>query len=190
MNDLSKEKTMTIKEIADHLQVNEITVRRQTNELYPDKIKNGITTHLNQIESENIVSNIRKKGLVIPRQKVELDLNEIMKSPEFFRKIAAVIERNNYLEITHQKFIGHGKSTNFRDTSNQIGLKQNDFIHKLINDKYIYKNVNDRYRFYSQFDNYFEYKDFINDKSGYKDLQILITFEGKELFNKLYGVKK
>jgi phage antirepressor YoqD-like protein len=98
MKELTNEKTMTIKEIAELLNVDEVTVNRKINELYPLKIKNGIKTVLTYLECHNIISEIKKKGIIAPLQNAKLDLNEIMKNPDFFRKIADVIERNNELE--------------------------------------------------------------------------------------------
>lgn len=47
-NERLKEKTMRIVEVAETLKVNEITVRRAIKELFPDLIKNGVTTLLNE----------------------------------------------------------------------------------------------------------------------------------------------
>lgn len=76
--------------------------------------------------------------------------------------------------------------TNFRDTAKQIGLKQNDFIKRLIRDKYIYRDKKNTIKPYSKFvDELFEIKDWgVDGKAG---LQTLITPKGKETFRLLYS---
>lgn len=76
--------------------------------------------------------------------------------------------------------------TNFRDTAKQIGLKQNDFIKRLIRDKYIYRDKKNMIKPYSKFvGELFEIKDWGGDsKAG---SQTLITPKGKETFKLLYS---
>jgi len=54
MNELSIEKTMTVKEVAMVLNCTEQTIRNYCNRLFPDKIKNGLTTYLTEIEVTKI----------------------------------------------------------------------------------------------------------------------------------------
>lgn len=76
--------------------------------------------------------------------------------------------------------------TNFRDTAKQLGLKQNQFIALLLNDKYIYRDKKGKIKPYAQYaDTLFKLKDWGDeDKSG---LQTLITPQGKETFRLLYN---
>ena len=76
--------------------------------------------------------------------------------------------------------------TNFRDTAKQLGLKQNQFIALLLNDKYIYRDKKGRIKPYAQYaDTLFKLKDWGDEhKSG---LQTLITPQGKETFRLLYN---
>jgi transposase len=50
MNYLSKEKTMTIKEIAEILHVSNSSVKRAVKRFFPKKMTNGKTTYLNEVE--------------------------------------------------------------------------------------------------------------------------------------------
>lgn len=76
--------------------------------------------------------------------------------------------------------------TNFRDTAKQLGLKQNQFIALLLNDKYIYRDKKGKIKPYAQYaDTLFKLKDWGDEhKSG---LQTLITPQGKETFRLLYN---
>ena len=76
--------------------------------------------------------------------------------------------------------------TNFRDTAKQLGLKQNQFITLLLNDKYIYRDKKGGLKPYAQYTGtLFKLKDWGDEhKSG---LQTMITPQGKETFRLLYN---
>ena len=73
MNDLSFEKTMTIKEIAEIFNCDEITIRRKVKELFPDLIKNGVTTYLNELQVTAIKINL-DKNVELPKTNLEKEL--------------------------------------------------------------------------------------------------------------------
>ena len=58
MNEIAIEKTMTIKEVAEKMSVSEDTVTRAVNALYPDAVKNGVRTHLNEVQVSDIHKHI------------------------------------------------------------------------------------------------------------------------------------
>ena len=76
--------------------------------------------------------------------------------------------------------------TNFRDTAKQLGLKQNQFISLLLNDKYIYRDKKGGLKPYAQYTGtLFKLKDWGDEhKSG---LQTMVTPQGKETFRLLYN---
>lgn len=61
MNELSKEKTMTIKEVAEVFGTSVETITLKVRELFPDKMKHGKTTYLNEKEVTLIKLNSVKK---------------------------------------------------------------------------------------------------------------------------------
>lgn len=65
MTELSAEKTMTIKEISEALQVENSTVRKRIKELYPEKLEKGKTTYLNEYQATMI-----KKSLLDENRRV------------------------------------------------------------------------------------------------------------------------
>lgn len=78
--------------------------------------------------------------------------------------------------------------TNFRDTAKQLGLKQNQFIGFLMQDKYIFRDKKGNIKPYSQYtDTLFQIKDWGHERTA--GVQTLITPKGKETFKLLYGSK-
>ena len=61
MNELTNEKTMTIKEIAEVLNLDVRTIQLKAKELFPDKIKERETSYFNQIEVTEIKKGCEKK---------------------------------------------------------------------------------------------------------------------------------
>ena len=78
--------------------------------------------------------------------------------------------------------------TNFRDTAKQLHTKQNDFVSFLLGKKYIYRDQSGKLLPYQRHvDNgLFELKECVNDKSGWKGTQTLITPKGRETFRLLF----
>lgn len=78
--------------------------------------------------------------------------------------------------------------TNFRDTAKQFHTKQNDFVSFLLGKKYIYRDKAGKLLPYQRYidDGLFELKECINEKSGWKGTQTLITPKGRETFRLLF----
>lgn len=79
---------------------------------------------------------------------------------------------------------------NFRDTAKEIGLKQNDFIKRLIDAKYVYRDAKGQLKPYAAYvGSLFIIKEC---KGGemWAGNQTLVTPKGRETFSLLYGEKK
>lgn len=78
--------------------------------------------------------------------------------------------------------------TNFRDTAKQLHTKQNDFVSFLLEKKYLYRDKTGKLLPYQRYvdEGLFELKEAINDKSGWKGTQTLITPKGRETFRLLF----
>jgi phage antirepressor YoqD-like protein len=70
MNEITNGKTMTIKEVADALGTAESTIRNKTKELFPEIVKNGVETKLNENQVFIIKKNIVPRDLTL-KSKVE-----------------------------------------------------------------------------------------------------------------------
>ena len=79
--------------------------------------------------------------------------------------------------------------TNFRDTAKQLHAGQNEFVSFLLCKKYIYRDKSGRLLPYQRYmdDGLFELKECVNEKSGWKGTQTLITPKGRETFRLLFA---
>lgn len=60
MNELTKEKTMTVKELAEALGVSLDTVKNSIRRIMPNKMQNGKTTYLNEVEVAAISKELKR----------------------------------------------------------------------------------------------------------------------------------
>ena len=75
--------------------------------------------------------------------------------------------------------------TSFRETANELGVKERDFISFLIAHNYIYRDKKGKLMPYSGRDDLFEVKEALNDKTGWTGTQTLVTPKGRETFRLL-----
>lgn len=62
MNGLSKEKSMTVREAAEALGVSHDLVSKRVKELFPNIVKNGKTTRLNEAQITAVKMRIQETG--------------------------------------------------------------------------------------------------------------------------------
>ncbi|MDR3302931.1 MAG: hypothetical protein LBS86_00795 [Treponema sp.] len=62
MNELSTGKTMTVKEVAATLGVDVSTITKRVRELFPEKVKKGVTTRLNEAEVTRLKLELQNNG--------------------------------------------------------------------------------------------------------------------------------
>ena len=105
------------------------------------------------------------------------------------QKLVEKIEEQKPKVEYFDKLIDHHLNINFRDTAKEIGLKQNDFIKKLLDAKYIYRDAKGKIKPYAKYtDELFIIKECAGD-GKWAGLQTLITPKGRETFNLLFGEK-
>jgi transposase len=101
MNELSIEKTMTIKEIAEILNVSVELITKKVRELYPDKMKTGKTTYLNEIEVTRINLEIKQNPHLVQSYEVKTKLEKnliVRQAIQFLEEDKLeLIERNKIL---------------------------------------------------------------------------------------------
>lgn len=77
--------------------------------------------------------------------------------------------------------------TSFRETANQLQVKERDFVQFLLEKKYIYRDKKGKLMPYADKNkDLFQLKECFNDKTSWKGTQTLITPKGRETFRLLY----
>ena len=104
---------------------------------------------------------------------------------------AALISDNQTLQPKADYFdelVDRNLLTSFRDTANQLKIKQNIFINFLIDRKYIYRDRKGKLMPYADKNNgLFEIKEAIDKKTKWSGTQTLITPKGRETFRLLFS---
>lgn len=123
MNELNNVKTMTVKEVANVFNVSERTVQRSIKKLFPDLVRNGFTTYLNEIQVTKIKMDIEKHhNLVSTDELPETELEMLLLD----KKVSMWKDR----KIAEQKEIIKEK--------NEIIYKQDYRISKLVHSNKTY----------------------------------------------------
>jgi len=141
MNDLTTEKMMTVREVAQILDRDIRTVQLKVKELFPDKVKNGYVTYLNEEETTAIKLHLEKKFEVKTDLEKELLIFQAMQfQQEKINKLQSEVEKaNNQIkmlvhdfkklytttEIAKELNMKSAQDLNFRLSKMNIQYKQN-----------------------------------------------------------------
>lgn len=109
MNNLSIEKTMTVKEVAEALSVSEKHIRFTIDKLYPDKLINGMKTYLNESEITAIKLKIQQNPYL--DQVVELPKTNLEK--QLIIKQAMKLQEEMIIELQKENEIMRPKVESF-----------------------------------------------------------------------------
>ncbi len=198
---IAENKTMTIKEVSEILGVSRDLIEKRVRELYPNKMKQGVKTLLNEIEVTAVKKRIEqnahlatsdncRKLAQMPKTHLEKQLL-IRQAMQFQEEIIADLEaENERLKQTVQeqrpkieymdKLIERGNSTNIRNTAKELNIPERKFIKMLELDGLLYRDKKRQLLPYSKYQEkgLFELKEWhAGNKTG---LQTLITVRGKE----------
>ena len=195
-----KEKTMTTKELADAFgvglttiknaveklrqNIGEVKTNTQGGYLFTEKQATAI-----KIELQNH-SKIANNGYNTLSISNDLEFFELQKRLDVYKdkRIAELQSQVATLKPQAQianDFIDRNHLTNFRDTSNILGITQKDLM-QILFPKYIYKNSVGEYRCYAEYSKYFALRPFQKgiEKTGQ---QLMLTLDGLEfLKNKIF----
>jgi len=111
MNELAKEKTMTVKEVAEIFKVSQDTILRKVKEYFPEIVRNGKITYLNEyqvtkikIELEKNYSINLRNGEELPKTKLEEELL-IMQAMQIQKNRIDILQKEN--EIMKPKALSY-----------------------------------------------------------------------------------
>lgn len=146
---------------------------------------------------DEVLPSIRKHGAYLTDDILE----QALTSPDFLIELANRLKsekaKNAQLTVSNQimqpkaeyfdQLVDRNLLTGIRDTAKELGVKQNVFVNFLLDKGYLYRTKKGKLKPYSTYveGGLFELKEFTNDKTGYSDLQTLITPKGKETFRLL-----
>ena len=140
---------------------------------------------------EEVLPTIRKTGsynlpsyqISDPIKRAEKWIEEEKERQKLLEKLEEQKPKVEYFD----KLVDRKLNTNFRDTAKEIGLKQNDFIAKLIEAKYIYRDVKGKIKPYAKYaEDLFIIKECASGDK-WAGMQTLITPKGRETFSLLFG---
>lgn len=146
---------------------------------------------------DEVLPSIRKNGVYMTDDILE----QALTSPDFLIELANRLKsekvKNAQLTVSNQimqpkadyfdQLVDRNLLTGIRDTAKELGVKQNVFVNFLLDKGYLYRTKKGKLKPYSTYveGGLFELKEFTNDKTGYSDLQTMITPKGKETFRLL-----
>jgi phage antirepressor YoqD-like protein len=203
MNDRAAEKTMTVREVAEALGVDDRTIQRIAKKLYPELVRNGVTTFLNEEQATAIKSEIGKgrtdldNVVEVGNVRTALDIERMtLQVIEYHRDRIKELETENRgqqerLAIAepkaeyHDRLVDAGLTTNFRDTAKELGVPEHQFIETLIRKRYIYRDAHGNLKPYHNRMAYFTVKDW--ERGGSAGTQTRVTVAGKAHFLSLFG---
>lgn len=215
MNELMNKKLVTTKELAEILDVDLSTIKKTVKRLetvgevlHHSTIDKGNTVFM---YDENQVTKIKQEiqkhhnlqSRHIDNVNTELELFENYKKANE-QLIQFLNQKKTELELalcqekqlneinapkveTYNSLVERGAYLNFRDSSKELGINQNEFMH-LLTSKYIYKNSIGEYRFYSNYSKYFVLRPYFRGEKR-TGQQVLLTIDGVNYFKNLVSKK-
>lgn len=167
------------------------------------KAKNETAEKFQALVADEIIPSIRKHGAYMTQE----TLQAAIMNPDYLLQIVTALkdetDKRKALEITNSRLIVENQImqpkaeyfdelvdrnllTNFRETAKELGVPPKTFTKFMLDHKYLYRDKRGKLMPYEQKNNgLFEVKECINDKSGWKGTQTLVTPKGRETFRLL-----
>ena len=158
--------------------------------------------------TNEVLPTIRKHGAYMTEQTLE----QALTSPDFLIKLATELkeekEKRKALEVRNSTLLLENETmqpkaayfddlvdrnllTSIRETAKELGIKERQFIKRLIEDKYLYRNKKGVLMPYAdKNDGLFELKEYVSEKNRWKGVQTLVTPKGRETFRLLFKCNK
>ena len=210
MNELTNERTMTTKEVADFLHTRPNVITENAKKALPNKvIQNGKPTYYTEQEVTILIEAMKsnrpnqydlsssmigtstrlspalklKKAMEMAQEAYEEELERLK------AEISMLATENHVMQpkaIAYDEYVDRGKFCNFRDSANYLGVRQTDLM-ALLNSGYIYKNSMGEYRCYAEYNEYFALRPWTKGETTRQ--QLMLTMKGLEYFGKKLGAR-
>ena len=143
MNELETRKTMTVKEVSKILGVTTEAIKKWIRELYPNKIKNGIATILNEEEITAIKLKMRPTTKVVAA-KTSLEKKLLIQQAMNFlnEEIEELKTENKQLNNTVNMLIHDNKTYTSTEIAKELNLKSAAALNKILEEKELQYKVN------------------------------------------------
>ena len=158
MNNLTKEKMMTVKEISEILGVSRELITKKAKELFPDDIINGKTTYLDEKQVTFLKLDLVKKYEVKTQLEKQLLIQQAMNLQQ--EMIVDLTKENSNLKIENSEmkpkvseydlFMKSESSQSFGDVAKILKIGRNSLF-KILRDKKILMTNNVPYQEYMKY---------------------------------------
>lgn len=167
------------------------------------KAKNETAERFQALVADEIIPSIRKHGAYMTPETLQaailnpdtmIQLCQQLKAEQHKNKVLQI--QNSRLTVDNQimqpkadyfdELVERNTLTNFRETAQQLGIKQKRLVQFLLDKKYIYRDKKGKLMPYAEKNNgLFEVKECFNEKTQWSGTQTLVTPKGRETFRLL-----
>lgn len=142
MNELSKEKMMTVKEVSSILGYDESTLRKIGKELFPEIFKNGVKTYLNEMQITAIKINLGKNS-ELPKTELEKEL--LIQQAMIFQQEKIKTLQTKLIEAERRVnlLIHDQKTYTTTEIAKELNFKSATALNKLLEELGVQYKVND-----------------------------------------------
>lgn len=145
MNEVATERTMTIKEISEILNVSRSQIEKTVREIFPNKMINGKTTYLNETEVTKIKLKIQSKPylgniseVTTETEMSEMTLKVIKYHVEKSKRLESEIAELKPKALQHDLFMANDSAQRIGDVAKTLNIKPNT-LHRMLRDAKILK---------------------------------------------------
>lgn len=167
------------------------------------KAKNETAERFQALVADEIIPSIRKHGAYMTPETLQAAILNPDTMIQLCQQLKAEQDKNKVLQIQNSRLtvdnqimqpkadyfdelVERNTLTNFRETAQQLGIKQKQLVQFLLAKKYIYRDKKGKLMPYAEKNNgLFEVKECFNEKTQWSGTQTLVTPKGRETFRLL-----
>ena len=205
MNELTTGNTITVKEVAEKLNVSTDLIKKRIREIFPDKMQNGKTTYLSQKEVTIIKLRIQENSSLSTyddRNRLsEMPQTELEQNMVVIQAMTILHQRNKSLQaevedmkpkaVSYDAFISTGNLHDMSKVAKMFNTGRNRLF-KLLREQKVLRHDNEPYQQFVD-NHYFEVKKRVI-ATGESKAVTKVTAKGvifiEKLLNKAVGIKE
>ncbi len=179
MKELSQERMMTVKEVAEVLGVAESTVRNKVSEMFPEIVRNGIATYLNEQQATEIKKSLVPRDLTL-KSKLEnaitdIEMMERAQSVQLWMadKIRQLRSENDELTKTVNILAHVNKTYTATEIAKEVNMRSAQELNKELEKRGIQYQSNGTWVMYSKY-----------SSLGYEEIKQKTLDNGKVVYDR------